>query len=1195
MKKQILFFLFVMLCQLPAAWASHIMGGEVTYNYEGIVGSQVSYTLTFQMYVDRTPPSQFPTGNQQTITIGIYNADNNTLIMVRTLQSNLQDINPPLPAGCNISGGLAQVTLNTYIDRVSLPVTINGYKIIYIRCCRNNNIRNLVAPESNGTTFLTSIPSPLMRNSSPRFTDQAVPYMCAKDTTTIINNAFDPDGDRLIYSFVRPYAGGGTQPGNVEPSHGYTFQDPTLMQFQQGHTLDQPFGPGSFATIDASTGVTQYYAPNPGEYVVTMEIKEFRRLPNGTEVLLGSTRREIQILVRDCLINRSPINISSGRTATNTYEFEVIEGQTLQFQVRATDIENNTIKITASSRILDGSGGYTGPRATFTNATGQGQATSQFTWVTQCGMAGTYYMNVKMEDDGCPPKTTPSVYIIHVRPYQFRGGIQGPDLVCGNAQNNTYSVLNLGGTYTWRITGGTIISPTQTNSVSVRWDATATQHRINVVGVLDGVCRDSASKDVQVSFVEPISVNASNTSICLGESTTLQANGNFTTIQWRPGPGIQNPGAAQAVVDPLQTHWYYVQGVDALGCISTDSIQITVNPQPSQPLIAGPRVVCPNTNNLVSYRITNPEQGTTYRWFIHGGVASTTTGNSIQVRWGAASNTARISVLPTTTQGCTSDTLHFPVIINQLLKPETPVGPTELCTRDGVLGVEYTLPIVTEGSHFQWGVEGGEILSGQGTSRVRVRWTTSGAGAVWIQEEVNSTLCFGVSDRLEVTISPSPDGNLPITGNFAQCEFGNETTYSLAGLPGSTYAWTITPATEIVAGQGTSSIQVKWGAAATYTISVLETSASGCVGVLIDTTFQVNPLPQTSVAGNNFIICPETTGQRSYQAFQTLPGSTFRWEIRGGTITTGQGTATVNVNWAAGTDRFLSVRETSPSGCEGTLMLFPLITDNTTILLRSVSTVVENDKQVILRWRVSNGDRLPGSLTLYKRPTGTDEWQVLAEVPKTDSTYTYGEPATSNQSFQYKIEATNLCGSTVRSRTHNTLLLRGNATETEVLQLSTLEWNPYADWERGVKNYDLYRHTDPTVFVDELTPSTLRFEQNNGSEAFEHRYRLSANSVEGNEISWSNWLTLNFENPLKFYNIITPNGDHFNETWHIDNVKLYTNNEVIIYNRLGKEVFRMRDYDNSWNAEGLSNGVYYFSFTSDRTTKPLKGHITVLR
>ena len=49
----------------------------------------------------------------------------------------------------------------------------------------------------------------------------------------------------------------------------------------------------------------------------------------------------------------------------------------------------------------------------------------------------------------------------------------------------------------------------------------------------------------------------------------------------------------------------------------------------------------------------------------------------------------------------------------------------------------------------------------------------------------------------------------------------------------------------------------------------------------------------------------------------------------------------------------------------------------------------------------------------------------------------------------------------------------------------------------------------------------------------------------------------------------SPNGDGINETWTIDNIYLYPNNTVSVFNRSGKIVFEQKGYKNTWN--GVSN------------------------
>ena len=75
---------------------------------------------------------------------------------------------------------------------------------------------------------------------------------------------------------------------------------------------------------------------------------------------------------------------------------------------------------------------------------------------------------------------------------------------------------------------------------------------------------------------------------------------------------------------------------------------------------------------------------------------------------------------------------------------------------------------------------------------------------------------------------------------------------------------------------------------------------------------------------------------------------------------------------------------------------------------------------------------------------------------------------------------------------------------------------------------------------------------------------------------------------LKFYSGITPNADGFNDQWEIDNIELFPDNEVKIYNRLGNKVWDGKNYNNStvvWKGENLSGNelpsdTYFYVFES---------------
>ena len=82
-------------------------------------------------------------------------------------------------------------------------------------------------------------------------------------------------------------------------------------------------------------------------------------------------------------------------------------------------------------------------------------------------------------------------------------------------------------------------------------------------------------------------------------------------------------------------------------------------------------------------------------------------------------------------------------------------------------------------------------------------------------------------------------------------------------------------------------------------------------------------------------------------------------------------------------------------------------------------------------------------------------------------------------------------------------------------------------------------------------------------------------------------------------NIITPNSDGFNDTFVIKGIENFPTNELIIYNRWGKEIIQFKGYKNEWdgrdaNGEQVADGVYYYilHLTGGRY---FQGSITVIR
>jgi gliding motility-associated-like protein/uncharacterized repeat protein (TIGR01451 family) len=64
--------------------------------------------------------------------------------------------------------------------------------------------------------------------------------------------------------------------------------------------------------------------------------------------------------------------------------------------------------------------------------------------------------------------------------------------------------------------------------------------------------------------------------------------------------------------------------------------------------------------------------------------------------------------------------------------------------------------------------------------------------------------------------------------------------------------------------------------------------------------------------------------------------------------------------------------------------------------------------------------------------------------------------------------------------------------------------------------------------------------------------------------------------PFFIPNVVTPNGDGFNDTFEIKGLNKFLKNELLIFNRYGDRVYRKGDYKNDWSAMGLVDGTYFY-------------------
>ncbi|MBF9237787.1 gliding motility-associated C-terminal domain-containing protein [Hymenobacter sp. BT683] len=694
--------------------------------------------------------------------------------------------------------------------------------------------------------------------------------------------------------------------------------------------------------------------------------------------------------------------------------------------------------------------------------------------------------------------------------------------------------------------------------------------------------------------------------VCDGQRLTLGTTARpGYTYSWSPATGLSSATTARpvymgvnATATPL-TRTFTVTATSAMGCVSTDAVTVTVNPRPAAEAVAGPVSVCPTVTG-VAYNVPTPA-ASAYTWLIRGGTIASGQGTAaITVDWGTATTGAYLKVFRLNAEGCASDTFTLPIIINQRLQTVRPTGPGDIvaaaplpravCQADGPF--TYRSGAFANGSSYSWEIIGGtQVSTAQNT--VTVRWAPVAVptlGKIVVTETSNPAggICRGVSDTLKVLINPSPQA-LALVGLALVCQTSGPVAFSLpGGLPGSTYAFALdgTP----LAGTGNARTMAALPAPGTYVLTAQETTAGGCVGPVVTSSFTVSPTPVIPTVTGAGFVCDLATPQ-PFAVANPAAGAIFQWTVTGGTVAAGQGSSQISVLFGATGPYSVSAAETSasPALCAGPAATRTIVFDSPGLALvnASVDAAAPNN-QIILSLNAPNSANTPGPVRILRRVAGTGTFAPVGTVAASATTYTDNNAVdAAANSYEYQLDLTDGCGTAVPSTVAHTIRLVASNTATSGgrEQGSTaLAWNAFVGFP--VAEYRIYRRTDagPAVLLSTVAGSTLQSivpnaEPGSGiSAGFLQSFRVVAVGAGTTPLlSNSNEASVNFENALRTYNIITPNRDGQNDVLEIDNIQLYPGNTFTVFNRWGREVYRTTNYQNNWGGDAsISAGTYFY-------------------
>ena len=458
-----LLLLWLLVGLFPAA-ASHLIGGEMSYRYldaQGPANRPFRYVVTTRIYYGTTLSSN----SSFYLDVRTRDASGASVLNVRVPQSSSQVVGDLAVPGCSLP--LATTVVALYTTTISLPAATAGYRAYVTVSARTAGITNLDDSPNQDMTLALNIAPPSLPNSSPVFSTDALIAVCLSDTSTVLNNAYDAEGDRLSYRLATP--------SGAAASIG--------VRYATGYSATQPFGATGYATVDARTGVSRYFSPNQGTYLLAIDVDEYRMV-NGREVLLSTVRRDIQVVVRLCSgpPNRAPV---FGPATLARKAFRLEEGQSLDLDFVATDPEGQALNMTVSSVLLDGAGPIdatvNGQAGSSTAAnplgsvsiSGTGSATGAFRLRTACGMARAqpYDVAVVVSDVGCGAKSVAEVFQITVV-HPAGPTVRGDSALCVGSAAAYRAVAAVPATaYRWGVRGGTVLGSATGPTVQVRWDS----------------------------------------------------------------------------------------------------------------------------------------------------------------------------------------------------------------------------------------------------------------------------------------------------------------------------------------------------------------------------------------------------------------------------------------------------------------------------------------------------------------------------------------------------------------------------------------------------------------------------------------------------------------------------------------------------------------------------------------------------
>ncbi len=430
------------------------------------------------------------------------------------------------------------------------------------------------------------------------------------------------------------------------------------------------------------------------------------------------------------------------------------------------------------------------------------------------------------------------------------------------------------------------LNTTSGNSVVASPDQTTTY---TVTGSDNG-CSNSATVTVSVNAL-PVVTASANTSVCAGQSTTLNASG-ASSYNWSPSAGLNQTTGASVNASPAVNTTYTVIGSDNNGCTASATVTVDVIDLPIAPTsIVGAVNHCLPMS--ASFAINPIGNATSYTWSAPAGMSLSGQGTSNVTVNATGASSGDLCVISNNSCGssaprCVAVTANSSVPV----RPGTVSGTGKACAGDVIA---YSIANVANTNSYLWSNPAGtSILSGQGTHAISLQFNAGYAGGTLSVQAVNG--CGNSLSRVKALSLNIPATTSVISGHTTGL-CNSQQTYSVMPVVGMTYNWSVPSGATIINGQGTNSIQVQFGAGFTNgNVSVNAQNACGTSTARVKSVKAAPAIP-ASITGPASV-CQGQQGV-NYTAATVYGATSYTWTApTNATIAAGQGTLNASVNYA---------------------------------------------------------------------------------------------------------------------------------------------------------------------------------------------------------------------------------------------------------------------------------------------------------